>query len=79
MERSPRCPQELHLRGEREVDDLVEKQAPALGKLELALLSLMGAGERALLIAEDLRLDQGVSGIAPQSTATKGCLRRALS
>src|SRR3989449_4829584 len=42
------CPQQLGLRREGKVDDLVEKQAAALGKLEASLVSL---------VAEDLRLD----------------------
>src|SRR5438876_3568995 len=52
--------QELRLRGEGKVDNLVEEKGSALGKLELPRLSLIGAGERALLIAEELGLDQGV-------------------
>src|SRR5207245_1695072 len=54
------CTQELRLRGERKVDNLIEKKASALCQLELPLLSLMRPCERALLIAEELRLDQGV-------------------
>src|SRR5205807_714824 len=52
--------QELRLRGEGKVDNLIEEQASALCKLELPRLSLICAGERALLIAEELRLDQGI-------------------
>src|SRR6267378_1998601 len=52
--------QELRLRGEGKVHDLIEEQASALGALELPLLSLMGPRERTLLVAEELRLDQGV-------------------
>src|SRR2546426_1955748 len=40
------------------IDDLVEEQGAASGKLELSLLALMRPGERALLVAEQLRLDQ---------------------
>src|SRR2546427_4718968 len=54
------CTQELRLRGERQVDDLIEEKASALCQLELPLLALMRSRERALLIAEELRLDQGV-------------------
>src|SRR5207249_7886316 len=54
------CTQELRLRGEGKVDDLIEEEASALCQLELPLLALMRSRERALLIAEELRLDQGV-------------------
>src|SRR5207247_10793736 len=40
--------------------DLVEKQRAALGQLEAAELALIGSGERALLVAEQLGLDQRV-------------------
>src|SRR5437867_9559814 len=52
--------QELRLRGEGKVDDLIEEKASALCQLELPFLSLMCPRERALLVAEELRLDQGV-------------------
>src|SRR5882762_5523329 len=52
--------QQLRLRGERQIDNLIEEQRAAPGKLELSLLALMGAGEGALLVAEQLRLDQRV-------------------
>ena len=51
-------PQQLDLRREVDVADLVEQQRPAVGELEAALLALLGAGERALFVAEELRLDQ---------------------
>src|SRR2546430_16223606 len=54
------CTQQLRLCGERKIDDLIEEQRTAPSKLELPLLSLMGPGERALLVAEQLRLDQRV-------------------
>src|SRR5256712_1258405 len=52
--------QELRLRGEGKIDNLVEKEASALCKLESPLLSLICAGERAFLVAEEFRLDQGI-------------------
>src|SRR3989442_4358149 len=52
--------QQLRLCGEREIGDFIEKKRSAPGKLELPLLSLMRAGERTLLVAEQLRLDQRV-------------------
>src|SRR5437879_3770819 len=52
--------QQLCLGGKGKVDNLIEEKASARGELELPGLSLMGTGERALLIAEELRLDQGV-------------------
>ena len=51
-------PQQLHLGAEVDVADLVEQQRSAVGQLEAALLALLGAGERALFVAEELRLDQ---------------------
>src|SRR3989442_2498807 len=56
--------QELRLRGEGKVDDLIEEKGPPSGKLELPLLALMGSGERALLVTQELRLDQGVRDCA---------------
>ena len=53
-------PQQLHLGGQVDVADLVEEQRAALGELEPPLLALLGAGEGALLVAEQLRLDQAV-------------------
>ena len=52
--------QQLCLGRKGKVDNLIEEEASARGELELPGLSLMGTGERALLIAEELRLDQGV-------------------
>src|SRR5439155_24529509 len=54
------CTQELRLRAERKVDDLVEEKASALRTRELPLLMLMRPGECAPLVAKELRLDQGV-------------------
>src|SRR3989454_12686075 len=54
------CSQQLGLRGKRKVDDLIEEQRPAPGYLELPLLALMCPRERALLVAEQLRLDERV-------------------
>ena len=52
--------QQLHLRAEVDVADLVEKQRAAVGQLEAALLPRLRAGERALLVAEQLGLDQAL-------------------
>ena len=49
---------QLDLGREVDVADLVEQQRPAVGELEAALLALVGAGKRALFVAEELRLDQ---------------------
>ena len=70
--------QELRLRGQGEVDNLIEEEASAVRELELSLLSLVRPGERALLIAKSSDSIR-VSGIAPQSTATNGLSRRGLS
>jgi hypothetical protein len=50
--------QELDLKGERDVADLVEEQGAALGELDLALRRLDRAGEGALFVAEQLGLEQ---------------------
>ena len=50
--------QQLGLHRRRDVADLVEEQRAAVGELEAAELALDGAGERALLVAEQLALEQ---------------------
>ena len=50
--------QHLRLRAQRHVADLVEEDRAAVGGDELAGLLAHGAGERSLLVAEQLRLDQ---------------------
>ena len=50
--------QQLRLRAQAHVADLVEEERAAVGLLELADLLRGGAGERALLVAEQLALDQ---------------------
>ena len=51
--------QELGLHVERHVADLVEQDGAARGELELARVALgAGAREGALLVAEELRLEQ---------------------
>ena len=52
--------QQLHLRRQVDVADLVEEERAALGELEAALLPLLRAGERAPLVAEQLGFDQAV-------------------
>src|SRR5882672_2730973 len=52
--------QDLFLEDGRHVADLVEEERAAVGLFELALARLVGAGERALLVAEELALEQGV-------------------
>src|SRR4051794_14625108 len=52
--------QQLHLRRRRHLADLVQEQRPAIGELEAALAAIGGAGERALFVAEDLALEQGL-------------------
>ena len=51
-------PQHLRLRQRRHVADLVEEQRPAGALLELADPLAVGPGERALLVAEQLALQQ---------------------
>ena len=50
--------QQFHLQRQRDVADLVEEERAAMGELDLALGRLDRAGEGALLIAEQLSLEQ---------------------
>ena len=50
--------QEPDLHGGRRVADLVEEDRPAVGLLEAARAAPARAGERALLVAEQLALDE---------------------
>ena len=50
--------QQLRLRRLVQIADFVEKDGAAVGQLELAAPERRGAGERALLVAEQLALDQ---------------------
>ena len=76
--------QQLGLRLERDVADLVEEDAALVGEVEQALLRVDGAGERALHVAEERRLEQvrrqvaGVDGDErPVGRATSSCGSRA--
>ena len=50
--------QQLDLQLQRHLGDLVEEQRAAVRALEEALVLAVGAGEAALLVAEQLALDQ---------------------
>ena len=50
--------QQLHLHRRLHLADLVEEQRAAVGELEDAACGVVGAGERALLVAEQLALEQ---------------------
>ena len=52
--------QQLGLRDQRHVADLVEEQRAVVGQLEASRLAIVRAGERAFLVAEDFRLEQRV-------------------
>ena len=52
--------QELRLQRDRKIADFVEEQRTAVGGLDLAQRLLGGPGERPLLVAEELALEQGV-------------------
>src|SRR5690606_2768184 len=52
------CSQNLGLRREAHVADLVEEQGSPVRELELARAILVRSGERALHVAKQLRLDQ---------------------
>ena len=43
---------------ERQVGHFVQEQCPAIGRLKKAVAIAFGAGERALLVAEELALHQ---------------------
>ncbi len=53
-------PQQLHLRALRQVANLVEEQAAAVGQLEPAAMLPVGAGERAALVAEQFGFEEGL-------------------
>src|SRR5207245_9389745 len=53
-------PQELGLELGPQGADLVEEERAALRELELAKLALVGAGERTLLVAEQVGLDESL-------------------
>jgi hypothetical protein len=50
--------QQARLQRRRHVADLVEEQRAAVGLFEAAAAQRVGAGERALLVAEQLRFEQ---------------------
>jgi len=50
--------QQLDLQVQRHLGDFVQEQRAARGAFEEALVLAVGAGEAALLVAEDLALDQ---------------------
>src|ERR1019366_4927051 len=50
--------QELHLHRDGGLADLVEEERPALGLVKKPLFLLHGTGERAALVAEELRLEE---------------------
>lgn len=56
--------QQLHLRGQRQFADFVQEQRAAMSLDELAHVPLGGAGERALLVAEQDGLDEIVGNCA---------------
>src|SRR5690606_3601334 len=49
--------EQLHLHVDRDLADLVEEERAVVRELEAARLAGDGAGERALLVAEELALD----------------------
>ena len=51
-------PQQLGLQQRRQLADFVEEEGPAIGHFEQALLHLLGIGERALLVPEELGFHQ---------------------
>ena len=76
--RSSRTRSSLAWVATRHLADLVEQERAAVGQLEAAGAALEGAGERALLVAEDFAFDQAFRGCAAQLMATKGLRLRGL-
>ena len=68
--------QQLDLRRRRDVTDLVEEQRAAVGHLEATGLRRHRAGERALLVAEELALEQRLGQRARADTETNGLVAR---
>jgi hypothetical protein len=66
--------QQLHLHLDRDLADLVEEERALVGELEAPGLAADRAGEGALLVAEELALDE-VRGMAAQFTRMKGLSR----
>ena len=58
--------QQLGLGDKRQVADLIEEQRAAVGELDASGLAIVGAGERAFFVAENLGLEEGVRA-APRS------------
>jgi hypothetical protein len=52
--------EQLHLHRHRDVVDVVEEDCAALGQLESTRPRANRAGERPALVAEELRLDEGL-------------------
>ena len=70
--------EQLDLRVGRQFADLVEEERALVRLAEFAGVLVGGAGEGALLVAEEDRSRRGSSGIAPQLTVTKGLALRSL-
>ena len=69
--------EQLHLDVLVEFAEFVEEERAAVGDFEQALVVAVGAGERALAVAEQFALDQ-VRRSAPQLTGTNGMSARLL-
>src|SRR5678815_1895443 len=71
-------PQELHLNGKRDVSDLVEEERAALRELDTTRLALGRPGERALLVTEELALEERLGDRAAVHGDERTVLSRAL-
>ena len=69
--------QQLGLRVERDVADLVEEDRALVGQLEEALLRIDGAGERALHVSEEVGLEQIRRQVAGVDRDERACPTRA--
>src|SRR5207245_1178503 len=63
--------EQLHLHGQRELADLVEEHRPALGLAEDAEVLRGRAGERRLLVAEELTLEERLRDRADARAASR--------
>src|SRR5690606_42005810 len=66
--------QQVRLQLQRQIADFIQKQRSPVGRLDASDLALVGAGERALLMAEQLGLDQ-VLGNRAAVEGNEGLLR----
>jgi hypothetical protein len=65
-------PQKLYLSGHRQFRNLIEKMVPLFARSNRPRYRATAPVTRSALVAKKFTLDDGVSGSAPQFTATNG-------